>query len=76
MSLLSENIFKLWIKFATWFVSLSIIFIALIPVSWTGIGLNLFPFYRDDAARLMAEVFTALSLALIIWRYVAARWSR
>jgi hypothetical protein len=35
--------------------------------------MDLFPFYRDDAARLAGEVFAGVSLLLIIWKSLAAR---
>lgn len=68
-----RHIFNSWLKFAAWALPLAFIFIATTSVSWTGIGMNFFPFYRDDAARLAAEVFTAISLVLIIWKYFATR---
>jgi hypothetical protein len=65
---ITRNIFNSWLKFAIWAIPLVIIFIALTPVSFTGLGMDFFPFYRDDAARLAGEVFSSISLILIIYR--------
>lgn len=64
----SEKIFKSWLKFAAWAIPLAIVFIWTTHVNFTGIGMDFFPFYRDDAARLAGEVFTAISLILIAYR--------
>ena len=69
----SRQIFNSWLKLAKWTVPLSVIFIAATPVSHMGISLDLFPFYRDDAARLAGEVFAAASLILIIWKSLSLR---
>jgi len=71
-----RNIFNSWLKLAAWMVPLSIIFVALIPINSSGMYLALFPFYRDDAARLAGEVFAVVSLALIIWKWWSARARR
>ena len=76
LALIPRHLFNSWLKLAAWAIPLAFIFIATTPVNWTGIGINFFPFYRDDAARLAGEVFAALSLVLIIWKYFAARRGR
>ncbi|MFA5745021.1 MAG: hypothetical protein WC887_02300 [Candidatus Paceibacterota bacterium] len=68
-----RHIFNSWLKFVTWSIPLAIIFIAFTPVSFTGLGIDFFPFYRDDAARLAGEVFSGISLILIIWKFIASR---
>ena len=68
--------FRSWLRFVAWAIPLSIIFIALIPVNSSGAYMDLFPFYRDDAARLAGEVFAAASLVLIIWRWWRTRLSK
>ncbi len=72
---ISRSIFNSWLKLAAWAIPLSIIFIATTPVNFTGIGMDFFPFYRDDAARLAGEVFSAISLVLIVWKWFSARRS-
>lgn len=67
LAFVPRNIFNSWLKLALWAIPLSIIFIAVTPVN-SNAFMDFFPFYRDDAARLAAEVFTAISLVLIIWR--------
>lgn len=69
-----RTIFNSWLKFAVWAIPLAIIFIALTPVSFTGLGLDFFPFYRDDAARLAGQVFSAISLILIIWKFIRSKF--
>ena len=69
----SGNIFNSWLKLTAWAIPLSIIFIALVPVSSPGTYLDLFPFYRDDAARLAGEIFAVASLALITWKFLTTR---
>ena len=63
--------FNSWLKLAVLAIPLSILYVATTPVNFTGIGINFFPFYRDDAARLAGEVFAGASLILVIWKYVA-----
>lgn len=68
-----RHIFNSWLKFAVWAIPLVIIFIALTPVSFTGLGMDFFPFYRNDAARLAGEVFSGVSFILIIWKWFVSR---
>lgn len=70
----SRSTFNSWLKFAAWTVPLSILYIATTPVNFTGIGMDFFPFYRDDAARLAGEVFAAGSFVLIIWKFIKFRF--
>ena len=69
----SRNIFSSWLKFSAWAIPLSIFYIATTPVNFTGIGMDFFPFYRDDAARLAGGIFAAASLILIIWKSIVGR---
>ena len=62
-------IFISWLKLVAWALPLALIFIALTPVNWMGIGLDLYPFYRDDAARLTGGIVTAASLMLVVVKY-------
>lgn len=68
-----RHIFSSWLKLVAWALPPAFIFIALTTVNWMGIGLNLFPFYRDDAARLAGQIFSGMSIILIIWKYMVAR---
>lgn len=72
LAFVPRYIFNSWLKLAAWMVPLSIVFVALVPVSSTAY-LDLFPFYRDDAARLAGEVFAAVSLVLIAWKWFTSR---
>ncbi len=71
----SRTVFNSWFKLAVLVLPLLFIFVATTPVNWTGIGLNLFPFYRDDAARVAGGFFTVVSLLFIAWRYFSLRRS-
>lgn len=73
VAFIPRSIFNYWLKFVAWAIPLAIIFIALTPVSFTGLGMDFFPFYRDDAARLAGEVFSGISLLLIIYKRFTSR---
>ena len=73
LMVVSRSIFNSWLKLAAWMIPLSVLFIAVTPVNFTGIGIDFFPFYRDDAARLAGGVFAGVSLVLITWKFIAAR---
>lgn len=66
--IISRNIFNSWLRFAAWTLPLLFIFIAMQPVVSSFLSTD-----RDDAARLAGEVFAAISLALVIWKSLAAR---
>ena len=66
-------IFQSWLRLAVWFVPLAVIFISFTPDSNPGAIIELFSFYRDDAARLAGGVFSATSLVLIIYKYLSIR---
>ena len=68
----SRPVFNSWLKFAVWMIPLAILFIAATPVS-SSVPLDLFPFYRDDAARLAGGIFSVVSLALILWKSFTQR---
>lgn len=70
-----RTLFNSWLKLAAWMLPLAFVYIALTPVNFTGIGINFFPFYRDDAARVAAEIFSVASLLLIAWKYFSIRRS-
>lgn len=65
-------IFGAWLKFAVWAIPLSILYIWATPVNSNSF-MDLFPFYRDDAARLAGVLFTIASLLLILWKWFSAR---
>jgi len=72
-----RNIFNTWLKFTVWMILLSILHIALTPVSSTG-WMNFFPYYRDDAARYTSIIFLVVSLTLILPRLILTKiytWS-
>lgn len=69
-----RTVFKSWLRFAVWALPLAFIYIALTPVTSHGF-MDFFPFYRDDAARLASEIFSVVSLILIIWKWFSLRRS-
>lgn len=64
----SRSVFKSWLKLAMWAVPLLLIFISTQPVVGSFLSTN-----RDDTARLAGEIFTVLSLLLIVWKYYVGR---
>ncbi len=71
LAFVSREIFKSWLKLVVWAIPLAIIFIAMTPV----VDTSLLPFSRDDAARLAGQVFSAISLLLILWKWFSLRRS-
>ncbi len=69
-----RNIFNSWLKFAAWALPLSVYYIWTTPVTYSGLGLDLFSFYRDDAARLAGTLFAIGSLLVTVPRYLITRW--
>ena len=67
----SDGIFKSWFYFALWTIPLAVVFIVATHVS-TNAYIDFFPFYRDDAARLVGEVFAGVSLTLVIWKWFSS----
>jgi hypothetical protein len=67
-----RDAFKSWLKFAVWALPLALISIAMTPVNWTGIGIDLYPFYRDDAARLAGGLVSGLTLILVLLSWIQA----
>lgn len=67
-----HSVFSSWLKLAVWAIPLAIILVALTPVN-SNAFMDFFPFYRDDAARLAGEVFSGISLLLIVWKSIALR---
>ncbi|HFC11118.1 MAG TPA: hypothetical protein ENJ75_02975 [Candidatus Kaiserbacteria bacterium] len=69
----SRAVFKSWLKLAVWLLPLAFISVALTnTTSSQGLGMDLFPYTRDDAARQMAEIVTVISFLLIAWKYFKA----
>ena len=65
-------IFNSWLRFAAWWLPLSIILIAITPEtsnSW----MPLYFVSKDTVTVLMASIFTIISLILIAWKTFAAR---
>ena len=69
LAFVPRHAFNAWLKFSVWALPLASIYIAMTPV-WDSSWL---PFARDDAARLAGEVFSGVSLILIIWKIIALR---
>lgn len=63
-----RNIFISWLKLAVLVIPLLLIFISTQPVVGSFLSTN-----RDDTARLAGEIFTVLSLTLIVWKYYTSR---
>jgi len=65
-------LFNSWLKFAVWALPLLFIFIATTPV----VDNALISFSRSDAARLAGQLFSAVSLLLILYKYLKLRQKR
>ncbi|MFA5877241.1 MAG: hypothetical protein WC880_02670 [Candidatus Paceibacterota bacterium] len=68
----SSLIFKSWLKFAMWWVPLSILVIVVTPVtnnSW----MPLYSFVKEDVAWFMGGVFVVISLGIIVWKTLSLR---
>lgn len=63
LAFVPREIFKSWLRFAAWALPLILILVATQPVVSSFLSTN-----RDDAARLAGQVFSALTLLLILWR--------
>lgn len=74
LAFVPRSIFISWLKFAVWAIPLLILYIMMTPVN-SNAFMNLYPFYRDDAARLAGEVFAGISLILIAYKYFSSRRS-
>lgn len=69
---LNKNIFKSWLRFAAWWIPLSIILIVITPEtsnSW----MPLYFIGKGTVTVLMAGIFSIISLILIAWKTFAAR---
>lgn len=67
-----RTIFQSWFRFAMWFVPLSVVLIAITPVtsnSW----MPLFFISREEVSWYLGALFAVISLILIIWKYFSAR---
>lgn len=68
LAFVPREIFKSWLKFAAWSLPLLFIFVATQPVVSSFMSTN-----RDDAARLAGQVFLAVSLAIVLWKWWKSR---
>ncbi len=68
----SREVFNSWAKFAKWALPIAFFLVAGTQVS-SMVPMDFLPFYRDDAARLMGETVTILSLVVIAFASIRAR---
>lgn len=69
----SRSVFNSWLKLLAPMLLVAFLYVVSTPTNWTGIGLDMFPFFRDDAARVSSEALTLISISLIIWKYFSSR---
>lgn len=67
LPIVKERVFKTWLRFAAVWIILSVIVIADTPISINA-WWSMFDFVREDAAKLMGILFSALSLFLLAWQ--------
>lgn len=64
--------FNSWLKFAVWALPLAAYYIATTHVNSNSF-MDFFPYYRDDAARDSAIIYSFVSLCVIMLKYLAGR---
>jgi len=68
----SRNTFVSLLKFAAWAIPLAVIFIWTTPINFSGIGMDFFPFYRDDAARLWGGICAVTSFVVLAFSIICS----
>lgn len=61
-----DEVSRAWIKFATWWVPLQILLVAITPDSYPGAFIAIID--QQSVAIVLSGLFVIISLALIIWR--------
>lgn len=67
-----ERVFRTWLRFAYWWVPLSIILTLITPDGSGGWGIPSV-IDRGFVAFIFAALFTIISLIIIVWKFVATR---
>lgn len=69
---ISPRVFNTWFKFALGWLALSVVFITFTP-TWSNTWMPLYSFVKEDTAKVMAVLFTLISLVLITVKSLAVR---
>lgn len=72
LAVFGDRIYISWLRFAAWWIPLSVIFIAVTP-STSNSWMPLFFIGKDTVTIVMAGIFTLISLILIAVKTLAAR---
>lgn len=67
-----DEVFRAWVKFATWWAPVQIFLVLIFPVSGGGYLISI---DKQFAAIILSGLFTIVSLLLIIWKWFASRRS-
>lgn len=67
LPIVKKRVFDTWLRFALVWIILSVMVIGSTATS-TNAWFSVINFVREDAARIMGTLFSALSLFLIIWQ--------
>lgn len=62
----SSSIFKSWLKFAVWWIPLSVLIIAFASSTRGGSGIEILSFTTEDAVFMMSSLFVMLSVGIIV----------
>ncbi len=68
-----EKVFYFWAKFSIFWISLSLLLLALIDDRGGALGPNLYDISRSTAAFFMGGLFVVISLGIIVWKTIALR---
>ncbi|MDP2665479.1 MAG: hypothetical protein Q8P23_02430 [bacterium] len=71
--LLREEVFRAWLRFAYWWIPVSLVFIYLAG-GWSGGGFGIPNVLDQESVSIIfAGLFVVISLLLIIWKYFSSR---
>ena len=66
-----EEVFRAWVRFATWWIPLQIVLTLLTPESSGGLFISLVD--KQLVAILLSFLFVLISLVLIVWKWLSTR---
>lgn len=72
LAFVSIKIFNSWLRFAMWWLPLSVILIAITP-STSNSWMPLYFIGKDTVALVMSALFTLISLVIIVWKQFGLR---
>ena len=70
-----KEVFNSWVILSILLLPVLGLLIALTPTAHYRMGIDFFPYFREDAARDAGKFFVGISLLLIVWKYFSTRRS-